>query len=234
MKGKKMKKILNLLKNNENSVLLLALSLLCVIILFVSSAVIRNYDIAKDYIAPNVVAFKVPFKDQIYGTGFRLKYEGKTYIITNRHVCNVSKMWNEKIARVDDRITEILKISKKWDLCALRTTSDSGLRLAKNQGKNMDSVILVGHPLGQPKTSEKGRIMGFESPCVNYGSFFVPDIKCVKSLKITALSYGGNSGSPVTNDRGDVIGVLYAGNPAYPHYPFIVPLEGLLEFLKTL
>ena len=45
-------------------------------------------------------------------------------------------------------------------------------------------------------------------------------------------AYGGNSGSPILDFKGDVIGVLYAGSPSQPDISYAVPLNVLQEFLK--
>lgn len=58
---------------------------------------------------------------------------------------------------------------------------------------------------------------------------------CYKQLdtnQLTTISYPGNSGSPVVNVWGKVIGVLFAGNPEVITEAFIVPLSSVRDFLK--
>ena len=53
-----------------------------------------------------------------------------------------------------------------------------------------------------------------------------------KAQYINNIAYGGNSGSPVLDKWGNVIGVLFAGSPSQPTSSYTVPLEYIHAFLK--
>lgn len=61
--------------------------------------------------------------------------------------------------------------------------------------------------------------------------------QCVVSnmaMYMSAVSYPGNSGSPVLNDLGLVIGVLFAGDRSSEHATYAVPLWSIEAFLDRL
>lgn len=181
-------------------------------------------------VAPHVVAFKWLGKDNgRYATGFHLKYGNKTYIVTNKHVCDFNiKIYNHRYIQFDNYVGEIITISKKHDLCLVTSNREEGLELAQREAKAMEEVILVGHPRGIGKTIRNGRVIDeitIHTPWL--------DNKSTISQRISSTAYRGNSGSPVVNKHGKVVGVLFAGSPAYPTEPFIVPFRFLIEFLEN-
>jgi len=57
-------------------------------------------------------------------------------------------------------------------------------------------------------------------------------IKNMVSQHINNIAYGGNSGSPVVDKFGNVIGVLFAGRGDQPTASFTVPLAEIKKFLE--
>lgn len=56
--------------------------------------------------------------------------------------------------------------------------------------------------------------------------------KTFNSQYINNIAYGGNSGSPVVDKWGNVVGVLYAGRGDQPTASYTVPLRNIQDFLK--
>jgi hypothetical protein len=66
------------------------------------------------------------------------------------------------------------------------------------------------------------------------GGFFMPSV-CIEKISafgISSPSYPGNSGSPVVNKWGNVVGVLFAGNRTQLNDSYMVPFHELKNFLK--
>lgn len=179
-------------------------------------------------VADRVVSFNTK-KGARYGTGFNIRYRQKRFTITNAHVCRVAaehlKLKNNQII-VNNKIVKILKIWKKHDLCAVESTSNKYLRLANDRGYPLDKVIVAGHSEGNPLLISEGRIVGDETIWLSFTKIF-------KATAISAAIYPGNSGSPVTDEYGSVLGVVFAGRRG-SSTGFMVPYKHLKEFLDIM
>lgn len=177
-----------------------------------------QYDIIRYRVVPHVSAFHVKGTQNIWGTGFHMTYNNKTFLVTNRHIC-VHYLLN-KGSRVDNVKASILHIDNKSDLCILKPIKPQGLRMADSKATQFDKISLVGHPRGLPTIIREGRVVSDLGVCTSV-------LECSIGTRITATAYGGNSGSPVVNEYGLVVGVLFAGSPQYPHEPMMVRWEDL-------
>jgi S1-C subfamily serine protease len=77
-----------------------------------------------------------------------------------------------------------------------------------------DTVSMTGYPLDFGKVTVTGKIAGLP---ITWGPW--PDV-----YRVAMFAGPGNSGSPVMNDKGEVIGVLVGGNPQWPGMSMVVPI----------
>jgi len=151
--------------------------------------------------------------------------------------------------------------SKKTDLCLIESNDErNGVELADSMELG-ESANLLGHPGLRPLTLHKGEAIGYEKIDLLFG-LDVPEDRCfgvtyflknydtpesillqaqginslcvvtVDSTSMNMISYPGASGSPVVNEHGELIGVLFAGNTQAITVSFLVPLEDVREFLS--
>ena len=194
------------------------------------------------------------------GTGFRVTTnKGNTYVLTNYHVCmlgNDTGYLNAEDYRGNKYRLAIYERYQFHDLCLIQDVpSIPALKLAWNYYKH-EQVYLVGHPRLANLTMESGSIVSkvnislvmptpLNEDCFNGYKVRTPwdaqlakvGIKaCYRSfstIHANIVSYGGNSGSPVLDDLGNVIGVLFAGSPRAVTATFLVPLEHIKMFLHN-
>ena len=131
------------------------------------------------------------------GSGFVIHEDG--YILTNQHVIEKSRRINVLIdgrshrANViaEDEVLDIalLKIEPSGKLEPLRFADDAYVG---------EEVIMIGYPLSLKSqvTATKGIVSGF------------PVIQNSVVLQVDASTNSGNSGSPVLNLRGEVVGMV--------------------------
>lgn len=158
------------------------------------------------------------------GTGFYFSTNG--YILTNEHVIDNGNRIN--VSFNDGKIypAEVVSSDEAIDLAILKIDSE-GLNypiLEFEQGwMQNQEVYFIGNPLYSNFIANKGTILGLTT---NNG---------IPMLIIDAPVYKGNSGSPVINSDGKVIGVINATtNISYNGEQKKVGLAIPIEYVKVL
>jgi len=156
---------------------------------------------------PAVVAIETtvlssPIQASVHrGTGFNVDPQG--IIITNQHV--VASGQNITVTFSDGHrfmIRNYVSVPGQ-DLAIIRLDSNQlpFINLANENDISVgDTVTVIGNPLGLQKIAQRGTIVSGPSPYSKQSSAFEVDV---------AIN-PGNSGSPVINEEGKVIGVVFA------------------------
>jgi S1-C subfamily serine protease len=186
------------------------------------------------------------------GTGVHVKLpSGKVAILTNSHVCSHVKddqgiVW---VSEDGERPVpkRVIEESNFTDLCLVQPLEHhSGLSLASNIYSG-ETVHAIGHPLLMPITMTSGEIifegeiqvfdhMGSDN-CTKpknkiVDSMFGP--ACVVDITADYMTVNilpGNSGSPVVNGFGNIVGLVFAGDSDI-HWGVMIKLADINEFLK--
>jgi hypothetical protein len=185
------------------------------------------------------------------GTGFALQMpSGEVLTMTNAHVCELEK-YGQIYANIGRKKIplEIVEKSNTSDLCLLSGISNlSGLEVADSVAIGQE-IGIVGHPALMPLAVNRGQLLGYEKvvvladdkPCEKEGGMFKNEetwfgLVCTEQFVAgltTVIVLGGNSGSPVIDFYGNVVGVLFAGSgPDMANWGIIVPLDQLRNFIK--
>ena len=168
---------------------------------------------------------KVITKDG-FGSGFIVSQDG--YIVTNYHVADGQK--NNIQVKMNSNIklkATVVKSNEEYDLLLLKIDVDELKPLYIGKSEDMetgDDVYAIGTPLetslGQSIT--KGIISG------------VREIGGMNYLQTDVSINSGNSGGPLINDKGEVIGVttMKLSGKGIEGIGFCIPSKTVLEMLN--
>lgn len=235
------------------------IALACAVIFSVGYLVLNSNQIQDDLINTDrpYVTRITNLEGNSGGTGFLVKApSGNVYVLTNGHVCGLSKNGGPVFLRTsngDVFVKKVLAVYSNHDLCLVESPEgSSGLTVAKSV-RDGENVSIIGHPLLQPYTQLRAQIsgelditvfVGLDVPCEGTGYEKIPldpflsfitgggTYACIRTLNAFALNANvlpGNSGSPVVNKYGEVVAVVYAGGEGRG---YAVPLQEVKDFLR--
>lgn len=155
------------------------------------------------------------------GTGFALD---ATTLVTNRHVIENSR--SLEVSTYDGRVIDATAVSSTTvaDIAIVSVEDSLGggfpIR-AQEDPEEGDVITVVGYPSGGRLTTVSGVVLGPTSDPLegSVGRVFAT----------SAQVEPGSSGSPVLNESGEVVGVIYAKNVS--NQSFIVPVSTLNTLL---
>lgn len=156
--------------------------------------------------APVVYKITTISSERSGGTGFLvLNNKGTPYIISNKHVCEgVEENGMVAIRLSWATIYSKFELDPNSDLCKIKTNLPNGLRLS-NHLYMYEPVVIVGHPRLYPLHMTIGHYQGPFEVTIEGDTF--------DARKFSAHTLPGNSGSPILDMFGNVVGVLFAGGP---------------------
>lgn len=162
------------------------------------------------------------------GTGFIISPQG--IIITNAHIVEDTKSVRIKFDNDEVIFTNSIELVPDNDLAIIRVDKDDlpYLQIEKDEmvAAN-DMVTIIGNPLWFDKIAQQGKVGSFTQINENSDPIFYIDIPINP----------GNSGSPVLNESGKVVGVIFASiiltdNDNEIKQALAIPIQSLLPHLE--
>jgi hypothetical protein len=190
------------------------------------------------------------------GSGSVIKSsKDQSIILTNSHVCHVLDKGG--LVKKEDG-TKFMAVGYKesylHDLCLVYVAADLGatVKLASKEPELYSEATISGHPSLLPAIISGGKfgdrkvidiLVGFKpctekdfkDPSTGLLCIFLgglPQIKSFESVVVSAMIMGGSSGSAVLNNKGELAGVVFAGQGKGLSYAFIVPWNYVSIFIN--
>ena len=198
----------------------------------IADAVEKVYD--------SVIVVSTYQQNQVIGTGSGFIYktnESESYLITNHHVVDGGSSF--KITYTDgDEVEATLVGSDEYsDIAVLKVETKEGYEAVEIGNSNTmrvgDTTFTVGAPLGDVYswTVTRGILSGKERLVeVSLSNSYQPDY-IMNVLQTDSPVNSGNSGGPISNSNGEVIGVVNAkiSSTGVEGIGFAIPIEVAIE-----
>ncbi|MGB3100493.1 MAG: serine protease [Psychrobacillus psychrotolerans] len=178
---------------------------------------------AQEDIARYKEAVVVVLTDDSKGTGFSISEEGQ--ILTNYHVVDDNKSVIVGFPEAGRFKADVINTYPSIDLAILQVDEKDlpYLELAENPSYSFgDPITFIGNPLKFTGIANEGTVIDF----YQLSDWEVP------VMMMEAPVYRGNSGSPVLDDKGKVIGVVFAtlDHDEYGKVGLFIPIK---EYYNT-
>lgn len=182
------------------------------------------------------------------GTGFVYKKDGNiSYILTNAHVINNADEVYVKFTNGTNEKVEIIGSNTMADIAVLSISSDKVISYAEigssDKSKLGDTVFTVGAPLDSAYswTVTRGILSGKDrliEVSTNQGNLrsVNNDTYMMNVLQTDAAINSGNSGGPLSNGNGEVIGItsMKLITTGVEGMGFAIPIETALKYAEKI
>lgn len=187
----------------------------------------------------SIVILQSEVNKEAYGTGFIV---GKNKILTNKHVTIgheknlIARLKNEKGELIDFKVTNVINPPNEVDLSIVEVAPNSS---GENIGDNIKILeFATQEEINNVKVDDSTHVVGYPGD-KNFSTLWYSPGKVLYTngalILIDSLIAGGNSGSPLLNKDGKVIGLVNAStddDKKVVTYGFLLNKE-LYEFIKS-
>jgi len=155
------------------------------------------------------------------GSGFIVSPDG--VILTNAHVVKGAKEVTVKLTDRRELKAKVLGLDAKTDIAVLKVEARNLPVVALGQDKNLkvgEWVLAIGSPFGFENTVTAG--------VVSAKGRSLPDDSAVPFIQTDVAVNPGNSGGPLFNARGEVVGInsqIYSRTGGYQGVSFSIPID---------
>ena len=170
------------------------------------------------------------FSTRSLGSGFIISADG--YILTNAHVVDGADEITVRLTDKREFKAKVIGTDKRTDVALIKIDA-SGLPVVKlgdpNKLKVGEWVLAIGSPFGFDNTVTAGIVSGKARS--------LPQENLVPFIQTDAAVNPGNSGGPLFNMRGEVVGMnsqIYSRTGGYMGLSFAIPIDIVLDVQNQL
>ncbi|HSJ98899.1 MAG TPA: Do family serine endopeptidase, partial [Myxococcota bacterium] len=180
-------------------------------------------DFFRGFGAPGAPGAEVPMRG--HGSGFIVSPDG--YILTNAHVVENADTVTVKLNDRREFKAKVAGTDKQTDIAVLKIDADRlpAVKLGSSRAANVGEwVVAIGSPFGFENSVSAG--------IVSAKSRSLPDSSYVNFLQTDVAVNPGNSGGPLFNLAGEVIGInsqIYSRTGGFQGISFAIPIEVALN-----
>jgi serine protease Do len=159
------------------------------------------------------------------GSGFILSADG--YILTNAHVVDQAEHVTVRLTDRREFKAKVVGVDKQTDIAVLKIDASAlpTVRLGKSAEANVGEwVVAIGSPFGFENSVSAG--------IVSAKARSLPDAAYTQFLQTDVAVNPGNSGGPLFNLAGEVIGInsqIYSRTGGFQGISFAIPIEVALN-----
>ena len=180
----------------------------------------------------NYFGQSVPYASS--GSGFIITDDG--YIMTNAHVVDGASNIKVTLYSGNSYDATVVGDDTEYDIAVLKIEANglSAVTMGDSSGINVgDSALVIGNPLGELTFSMSSGIISCANRTIN-----ISGIPC-QMIQVDTSINAGNSGGPLINEYGEVIGVVSAKYSSYATTPveglgFAIPINDAFSVAKDL
>jgi S1-C subfamily serine protease len=178
----------------------------------------------------------VGYPDQIIGSGFFIDKRG--YILTNHHVIKSEVDPKDKAySRLYIRLSEspigeripakVIGYDTTFDVALIKTEITPSFIFGGYGGEQVspgEKIFAIGSPAGLEKTITSGIVSAMGRHLLQMGD----------TLQVDVPLNPGNSGGPLLNEKGDLIGIGFAGLEQFQGLNFAIPYHWIEKIVPSL
>lgn len=181
---------------------------------------------------PNGPSPQSPRQGTSYGSGFIISSDG--YVLTNHHVIDGSDKVIVHLADRREFVAKVVGSDQSTDVAVLKIDTKNLATLAIGDSKIVKPgqwVVAIGSPFGFDYSVTAGIISALGRPSIDGSQRYVPFIQTDVAIN------RGNSGGPLLNTKGEVIGInsqIFSNSGGYMGVSFAIPIQVAMNAVEQI
>jgi serine protease Do len=166
------------------------------------------------------------------GTGFIISTDG--YVLTNHHVIEGASEVRVRLTDRRELTAKVVGSDPASDIAVLKVQATGLPVLALGDSRDIKPgqwVLAIGSPFGFDHSVTAGIVSGLGRPSIDGSQRYVPFIQTDVAIN------RGNSGGPLLNTRGEVVGInsqIFSNSGGYMGVSFAIPIEVAMNAVRQI